>query len=382
MAKIKKFPILYKYTSKGQIQQWQIVADGDTFYTIEGIKDGKLTTSHTTKCTPKNLGKRNETTGVQQALAEAQAKFKKKQDKGYNEKITDKKEYFEPMLASPLEECDIEWSNEEVKKFIQPKLDGLRSVGARGGLMSRNGKPFVSCPHLIHNEEGVILDGELYNHELRHDFNKISSLCRKMKPTAEELEESAEKVQYWLYDLPSVDDVFSKRYETLEEWLNNNDNSSYILVPTYEVTSMEEAIECFEDFKKKGYEGAILRIDSKYENKRSKNLIKIKDFVDSEFTIIGYEEGKGGRTGTIGKFRMRHDKYEDEWFESNVKGDFEYLREIWKERDSYIGKTATIKYFNRTPRKKEVKKITDNHSNNGDVPRFPYIIKIAREDYE
>jgi len=64
---------------------------------------------------------------------------------------------------------------------------------------------------------------------------------------------------------------------------------------------------------------------------------------------------------------MAHDKIKDKTFKSNVKGDFEYLAEVWKDRKKYIGTKATVKYFNRTP---------------DDVPRFPYIIKLNREEYE
>ena len=123
-----------------------------------------------------------------------------------------------------------------------------------------------------------------------------------------------------------------------------------------------------EKFLEDGYEGSILRLDlGEYENKRSKQLLKKKDFVDEEFTIVGAEEGEGGRAGTIGYFIMAHDKIKDKTFKSNVKGDFEYLAEVWKDRKKYIGTKATVKYFNRTP---------------DDVPRFPFVIKLNREEYE
>ena len=97
------------------------------------------------------------------------------------------------------------------------------------------------------------------------------------------------------------------------------------------------------------------------------HFLKKKDFVDEEFTIVGAEEGEGGRAGTIGYFIMAHDKIKDKTFKSNVKGDFEYLAEVWKDRKKYIGTKATVKYFNRTP---------------DDVPRFPFVIKLNREEYE
>jgi DNA ligase-1 len=361
---MKKFPILYKYTSKGQVQQWQIIVDGDSFYTIEGIKNGKLTQSLPTYCIGKNVGKKNETSAEEQAEKQAAAKHKKKMDSSYNEVLTDQSNYFEPMLAEKFEDRkDLLFT---VRTFIQPKLDGLRCDNEGGFLTSRNGKPFVSCPHLV--QKDTRLDGELYNHLFKNDFNKIVSLCRKTKPTKEDIKDASNMVEFWAYDFPDHEGVFSERYKSLTAWIKLNPNKKIKLVPTYEVFSLEDIEEYHAKFMDEGYEGSIIRLDlGNYENKRSKQLLKYKDWIDSEFEIVGYEEGEGGRTGTIGKFVVKHDKIAGKTFSSNVLGNHEYLRKVWKERDSYIGKTCTIKHGKRTP---------------DDIPRWPYVTKIAREDYE
>lgn len=363
---MKKFPILFKYTQKGQIQQWQITADGDSFWTTEGIKGGTLTTSKPTVCKSKNVGRANETTPKQQALAEAQAKWQKKVDGGYNEVLTTEKKFFEPMLAHEVSKYEKLLFT--VPTFIQPKLDGLRAINQDNTLMSRNGKPYLACPHLLQSD--VTLDGELYNHEFHDDFNKIVSLCKKQKPTDDELEDSKAHVQFWAYDFPDHKGKFSDRYEALKKYIRTlTTQAKYIkLVPTYQVKDMIEVEKYHEQFLSQGFEGSILRLDlGDYENKRSKQLLKKKDFVDEEFKIIGAEEGEGGRAGTIGFFIMAHDKVKDKTFKSNVKGDFDYLAQVWKDRKKYIGTEATVKYFNRTP---------------DDVPRFPYIIKLNRKEYE
>lgn len=378
----KEWPILYKYTQTGAIQQWQIIAEGNKFWTIEGIKDGKLTTSLPTVCKAKNTGKKSATTAEDQAQSEAKSKFQKKLDKGYNETLTMDKAYFEPMLAKDFKESkDIDFKKTRI--FVQPKLDGLRSINAFGELTSRNGKPYVACPHLY--QTGVTLDGELYNHEFKEDFNKIVSLCKKQKPTEEELAESCEKVQMWVYDFPDVEGTFSVRYEALKAWFEETgaDNKGFVLVPTHEVFSEDEIKNWHAKFLSDGYEGTIVRLDNaEYENKRSKQLLKYKDFIDEEFEIVGAVEGEGGRTGTIGKFWMRLEKDKpyiiDEnkpvnCFKSNVKGNFDYLRKVWQNKDMYIGKIGTVKYFQRTPKQAD---------GSGNCPRFPFIIKIDREEYE
>lgn len=362
----KAFPILYKYTSKGQVQQWQIFAEGDRFWTEEGIQGGKLTTSLPTICKGKNIGRSNETSSEQQAEKEAQAKWQKKVDGGYNETLTAEKKFFEPMLAHELSKYEKLLFT--VPTFIQPKLDGLRAISEDNTLMSRNGKPYLACPHLYQSD--VILDGELYSHEYKDDFNKIVSLCKKQKPTQEELDESAEKVEFWAYDFPSHKGPFSHRYAALKRWIAKEegkwDTCPFKLVPTYEVKSQKDVDKYHEKFLEEGYEGSILRLDlGEYENKRSKQLLKKKDFVDEEFVIVDVEEGVGVRTGTVGRFTM--EMKDGRQFGSNIKGEFTYLADLLKNKKKLIGKRATVKYFNLTP---------------DGIPRFPYVIKIDRDEYE
>lgn len=358
------FPVLYKYTQRDQVQQWQITAVDDYFFTEEGIQGGTLTTSKPTYCKPKNVGRANATTPKEQAIAEAQAKWQKKVDGGYNEKLSKEKKFFEPMLAHEISKYEKLLFT--VPTYIQPKLDGLRAISRDNTLMSRNGKPYLAAPHLYQNQ--FTFDGELYNHEFHDDFNKIVSLCKKQKPSGGELSESEEFVQFWTYDFPTHKGTFSERFEALTKAVRALGNPSYKLVPTKQVKSVADIEKFHEEFLSKGYEGSILRLDlGDYENKRSKQLLKKKDFVDEEFKIIGAEEGEGGRAGTIGYFIMAHDKVKDKTFKSNVKGDFDFLADIWKDHKKYIGTEATVKYFNRTP---------------DDIPRFPYIIKLNRKEYE
>jgi hypothetical protein len=373
-------PIIYKFTSKGQVQQWQIFWENGEFWTEEGIKGGKLTKSTPTKCEPKNVGRANATTAAEQAEKEARAKHQKKLDKGYAEVLGEGRTYFKPMLAEDYKDKEtgekypyidkLVWQS-PVRKFVQPKLDGIRSINEEGTLASREGNPFVTCPHLL--QKMCSLDGELYNHKFKKDFNAIVSLIKREKPTEEDIAMAKKYAQMWVYDLPSHKGNFGERNKALKEVVKKLDNPAIVYVPTYEITTEAELQAYHKEFKKQGFEGTILRLDKPYENKRTTSLLKYKDFIDEEFEILGYEEGKGGRTGTIGKFILKNNKKEgDDTFKSNVKGSFSYLRNVWVNRECYVGKLATVQYFNRTPLKGE----------KGNVPRFGYVIKLDRQSYE
>jgi len=334
------FEILYKTTKIGQIQQWQIVVENDTFYTIEGIKDGVLTTSKPTKCLPTNVGKSNYRSSYEQALYTANAKYLKKINEGYSQNVeTSGKSYFEPMLAFDYEKYQHLLFT--VPTFIQPKLDGIRCYMSKNGLTTRNGKKIMSCPHLELGYEG--LDGELYSHSLKDNFNKIVSLVKKINPTIEELKESSDIIQFWVYDYPFHSNlVFSERFRLLR------DNKLYgvNLVPTYQIFNIEELLLYHHTFIEQGFEGSIIRMDlGPYENKRSKQLLKYKSWMDNEYTILDILPGTGNRSecGNILIVDVNNKSCG-----VTATGTMEYMKDLLQNKSKYIGQKATVKFFGFT----------------------------------
>jgi len=257
-----------------------------------------------------------------------------------------------PMLAYPVSSKPIDYEDE--LHFMQPKLDGVRCLiqcdNSVVTAYSRTGKEWKNIDHILFNLQpffalnpDVVLDGELYNHDLRNDFEKIISCVRKTKPTLEHRQESARLVQFHCYDI--VRDVsFLQR----KIWIYQNvPRNNYIKhVPTVEV-DCEYATKTQHRWNlEAGYEGSILRLNSRYQQKRSHSLRKFKDFHDTEAEIIGWVEGKGKRIGTIGKFLARD--AEGIEFGMPVMDNFKYLQSNFKEMQSWVGKTATFTYFERT----------------------------------
>ena len=260
------------------------------------------------------------------------------------------------MLAYKVDSKPVDWTK---KVYMQPKLDGVRcliQLNDKGEVYaySRTGKPWLNIEHILQNlkplfseNEDVILDGELYNHDLRDDFEKIISLVRKQKPTADDRAESKQLVQFHCYDYANGSENYSTRMRNLV----TSDMYSYCVkyVPTYLVNKHEEALDLHHNaFLPDGYEGSILRLDGPYQCKRSYNLQKFKDFHDAEATIVGYEAGKGKREGTLGKFFMMDD--EGVRFGCPPGKGFTYkdLADIQNNIHDYIGETATFTYFERT----------------------------------
>ena len=256
-----------------------------------------------------------------------------------------------PMLAHKVNENRIDFSE---KVFIQPKLDGVRCIFTKDGAYSRTGKEFHNLQHIkidlekfFEDQPNAVLDGELYNHDLRDDFEQIISLVRKQKPTDEDRLNAHKLIQYHVYDTI----IEGLSYKDRLNWLLSSKNlwsDSVISVDTLEVHGYNGAEVVHKVFLNKGYEGSILRLNGSYQQKRSYNLQKFKDFHDTEATIIGYEAGKGKFTGLIGKFLMVDDDGNE--FGCPIGKGYNYSdrRYILENIHDYIGKVATFTYFERT----------------------------------
>jgi DNA ligase-1 len=358
-----EFPILYKRSnSKNNINQWQIEVNGNKFRSTSGFVGMKLFTGDWTECESKSY-----CTADEQAFKEAQSIHNKRKDLGYWEDINDcdKKVYFSPMLAN-------EWSKTKDKinidegVYSDPKLDGIRCIIKSDGMWTRNGKEIISAPHIFESlkyifdiMDDLILDGELYADKDVCDFNTIVSCVRKTKPTQDDLNTSEQYIKYWIYDCPSHDGVFTERKEYL---YNLKLPNTCVVVESTECKTENEIDTLYRNYMEGGFEGQMIRTNSIYQNKRSKFLLKRKEFFDNEYKIIQVKEGIGKLSNRVGALVLEH---EGKKFDCAVNGTHDYLHELWLDRDNLINKMATVKYF----------EITTDGS-----PRFPKCIVIR--DYE
>jgi DNA ligase-1 len=187
-----------------------------------------------------------------------------------------------PMLAYKVDKKPVDWSE---KVFIQPKLDGVRCIFTKDGAYSRTGKEFKNLAHIKYDltdyfrkHPNSVLDGELYNHALKNDFEKIISLVRKQKPTENDRRNAQHLVQYHVYDTIAEGPDYESRFN----WLRTNlpIAATMTLIKNTVVESQDEAKMLHNVHLAQGYEGSMLRLNKPYEQKRSYNLQKFKDFSD------------------------------------------------------------------------------------------------------
>lgn len=350
----------------------------------------------------KNIGKSNETTPQQQAESQAQSDWLAKKDTGYKsladlgighqnggvhhgvftihgvvqvpalsfEEIlnktlpkenTDSAGNTKPMLAT-------DWA--KVKSipypvFVQPKLDGVRCLmicsvtdtTCNVRFLSRSGKDYSTVNHIIDNTTfprgNYIVDGELYSDELT--FQEIIQAVKKQC-------NNSNKIKFNAYDLVNENEQ-NHRLVSLE-FLISTLNSPYItLVPTVTANNKEE-VETFQsNYLNEGYEGAMIRFtNAMYEaGARSRSLLKVKTFDDTEFTFHGFNVGQ--REEDL--IAVCKTEAGDE-FRAKLVGTVAEKEELRKKEMEYLGKQLTVKHFGWT-------------DSVNPLPRFP-VAKAFRED--
>ena len=368
MQNIVSLDPLYKRDSKGKVRIWtmQVGFNNENeagIRTISGLVDGQKVTSEWNLTEAKNVGRSNATTAKTQAEFEAQAEWTKNVDKDYFVDANDIDSYtaFKPMLAHDFTKTPV------TSGITQPKLDGIRMVVNTRGLYSRSNKEIVAVPHIaealadfIKDHPTVTLDGELYNHELKDNFQKITSLVRKtVNLGANELAESKELVQYHIYDMfdsanPNM--TFMQRYNWIQKnvHLVNKKAIGIHLVPVAICETSEEIDVMYGEYTQAGYEGQMIRQDAVYENKRSKGLLKRKEFITEEYEVVEVHEGQGNWAGYAKRLTLKMPN--GTTFSSGIRGSQAKLKELLENPNI---DWATCRYFEL--------------SNDG-IPRFPVTI--------
>lgn len=370
---VDTLPTLYKRNSNGSVNQWTISVESSgvaaVIITTYGQVGGAMQTTRDLVVEGKNVGKRNATTPMQQALKEARAKWEKEKKRGY----------VETLAAAEAGEVDglIEGGVDvmtaksygdyaddvEFPVAVQPKLDGHRCVAivdvielesmppqrvASVTLWTRTRKRIKSVPHIEqaltaafanHPVGTYILDGELYLHHLHADFEKLSSLIRHDGPVS-----GSEQLEYHVYDV-IADADFLMRFKTIEHTFD--DNSPVKLVETHICPDAATLASHYDYFRKQNYEGAMVRrLDVPYQHKRTDALLKMKDFLDAEARIIGIEEGRGKLRGHVGAFVCEMPSGVQ--FNVKLSGSTEKLKEAFENPTEWIGQTLRYRYQNLT----------------------------------
>ena len=353
---------LYARNVTGSTQTWSIDLEGDKYRTISGqLNSPNMITTNWTYCESKNIGKKNETNSFEQASREVTALIKKKIKEGYKEDIEkiDEFVFFEPMLCKQFEDYKHKIN---YPVAYEDKLNGICCISTVSKTHSRKGEEFFCIEHIKNSilplqkkYPGLILHGELFNDKYRNKLNRIASLVsvnRKAKDVTPEDEAESEKiVEFHVYDGFGFEGItkdtpYKQRKEGLKNLLKD---IKYVFYHPYKLANSEkEVYNVLAKTRKNKTEGIVVKLlDGVYEQKRSKNIMKLKNFYDSEYRIKDIKSGTGNWDGCAKIITCELNppaKDGSMTFDSNIRGDMETLRDLLENKENYIGQYCTVEF--------------------------------------
>lgn len=383
MNQLRKF--LVSIDSKGKLRQveleahWDDEQHGFIINRITGMFGGKLTEQPAILV---DKGKAKRTVSEQAAL-QFNSKLKEYKDKGYKEIPKDPDTYSEselfeivgevatnqsgvlkPMLAKQADKV----TNQKIYDktwYASRKIDGVRMLlykNEKGEIhtASRGGEHYdYSTTHitehpliiaLFNKYPQLILDGELYKHG--KSLQQISGAAR-MEKNAYDMD----WLQYYVYDIVEPTLEFKDRLkwlEVIQKELNLGEfdpDKEYAegelqvqMVPQQPVKGWDNIKALHDKFVSEGWEGCVIRDPDKVyrPNGRTNDMIKIKEYLTSEFLVTGYEFGLRGvedmvfilqtEDGIKFKGKPFGDLSQKQWYIDNFEKEC-------------LGKYAMVKYF-------------------------------------
>lgn len=269
---------------------------------------------------------------------------------------------FEVALSEKFEEKIVNFSKESW--YASRKLDGVRCLvvsdeNGKVTCFSRQGKIFETLGLVERAVEELGVKGSVLDCEVclidndSDDFQGIMKLIRKKDFTIP-------NPVCKLFDLLSLDEfssgtskrILSERLKNLSEVIPENHNILQVL-PQRIVKSKEEYESLMEEAAEKGWEGLILRRDAAYKGKRSKDLLKCKNFEDAEYVVKKAEmgpfryvfEGQEREEEMLSCVTIEHKGHE---VRVGSGWTIEQRRMFYKNPSSIIGKTINVQYFEET----------------------------------
>jgi ATP-dependent DNA ligase len=410
MEHIEDLPTIYGVEKNGKTKVWtaRIYRDElNGFATAEieyGQLDGKKQTTIREYTDGKNLGKKNETTPLQQCISETKRKWQDKMEKeGYSLVVPNSETQTQttdasnpnnpnnpnnpintikvfPMLAHTYDPLSSKNKKNDIvfPCYVQPKLDGLRCIcymmqnatnEPRVVAQSRTGAYFETVEHIcaelrpiLLQNPGLILDGELYTADM--PFEELAGVIKRKK-TSEADMARVQLVKYHIYDVV-VDGVpYSERHARIVGAISKADKCHHLeVVHTQLIHNVNEFKQAFGEYVAAGYEGIMLRNShGPYrQNYRSHDLQKYKEFVESEYPIVGFKEADGRDKGTV-VWVCATDECRQ--FSVRPRGTQEQRRQWFQDAPQHVGKLLTVIY-------QELSELN--------VPRFP-VGKAIRDGY-
>lgn len=289
---------------------------------------------------------------------------------------------FDIMLGTSYENANFK---EGSHFYVTRKLNGTRCIYYKGKLYSRQGKEYTGLEHIIQciecilyadntDPHDLVLDGELILDNSNRKYSD-SEAFQIGTGLANSKDKDKSSLIYMVFDVLPVQ-CFDKKEsnmpylirlkirQRLSELVTLGMPVQFLPV-LYEGTDSEMIWKWLDYAEKNDWEGVMLNLDTPYEFKRTKSLIKVKKFYTMDLPVIGVEEGTGKNKFRLGALVC---KYKDNIVKVGSGFKDEFRDYIWSNQNDIIGKIIEVKYKEKTKNK-----------DGGESLQFPVFVRI-RDD--
>ncbi|PHS32645.1 MAG: DNA ligase [Methylophaga sp.] len=236
--------------------------------------------------------------------------------------------------------------------LMSEKLDGMRAIWDGEMLKSRQGNQIAAPQWFLQALPPFALDGELWTQ--RGNFENIISIVRQQKP-----DDRWQTISYQIFEVPNQQGGLLDRLAILQNYLEQNPSAFVTIIPQTTVQSSSHLKTELDKVISLGGEGLVVRKPSlPYHSGRSSFALKVKQYQDTECTVIAHKEGKGKYTGKLGSLQCQLPSGVIFYIGSG-------LSDQQREYPPSIGSIITFKYYGLTKNNK---------------PRFPVFLRIRQPE--
>ncbi len=223
---------------------------------------------------------------------------------------------FDLMLGTPIEKVKLK-GDEYI--YISRKLNGSRCAYVNGKLMTRQGKEYTGLEHIVNDIKALGLDNMFIDGELVYKNPEgltDSESFQKGVGLAMSKDTDKSQLKLVIFDMfpvsqftdikQSVDTYSERKRKYLDNFTNPTENLEVVEM-FYEGTDHSEIWKWLEYAEENDYEGCMINLDTMYECKRTKNLIKVKRFFTKDLRCIGLNIATSGKyKDTLGSITCKY----------------------------------------------------------------------------
>lgn len=174
------------------------------------------------------------------------------------------------------------------------KLDGIRGEWTGNEMLTKQGHKLDVPTYFTEKFPSFPLSGEIWGG--RGTFERTSSIV-----ATSGTDKGWNLLRFGIFDSKDTSLTIEERIDRAKSWFEKHPSNYAFVIKQQPVRDRSHLQNLLEEIEDGGGEGMILiRKGSKYVKGRTVDVLKVKNFKDSEGVVVGYVSGKGRNHGRMG----------------------------------------------------------------------------------